>query len=127
MTTNFTLDNLSDAILDVRDIIEYYESLDENSAEELEEKEFIKENILDELKGNGDDEEWQGDWYPVTLVAERYFEEYAMELAYDCYDVPNNNHWPYNHIDWAAAANELLEDYCEINIKYDSRNYSFYF
>lgn len=122
---NFTLDNLNDEMLDVRDIIEYYESLNANDEDEKEIINFIKKNILDELAGNGGDKEWSGKWYPVTLIADRYFTDYAYELATDCYGVNNSYQWPYNHIDWKAAANELMMDYAEIIIKHDEEEYSF--
>src|SRR5688572_31690522 len=39
-------------------------------------EELVKLNaLLDELRGNGGDEEWRGEWYPITLVRESYFEE----------------------------------------------------
>jgi hypothetical protein len=46
--------------------------------------------ILDDLKSNGGDEKWRGDWYPVTLIRESYFEEAMDELVADCYEVPKN-------------------------------------
>lgn len=43
------------------------------------------------------------------FIDEDDFEEYAEELARDCYDLPEN--WPCNCIDWEQAANELRADY----------------
>lgn len=122
---NFTLDNLNDEMLDVRDIIEYYESLNEDDTNEKEIMDFIKGNILDELAGNGGDEEWQGKWYPVILIADWYFTTYAEDFAMDCFGVSDVANWPYNHIDWERAANELMIDYSEIIIKHDDKEYSF--
>lgn len=59
---------------------------DEENGEELE---GLK-NLLEDLKGNGGDEQWRGDWYPITLIRESYFEEAMDELVYDCYDVPKD-------------------------------------
>lgn len=112
-------------IIDVRDIIEYYESLNEDDPYEDEIMDFIKENILDELAGNGGDEEWNGEWYPVTLIADWYFTAYAEDFARECCDVGYDTHWPYAHIDWERAANELMRDYAEIIIKHDDKEYSF--
>lgn len=122
---NFTLDNLNDDIIDVCNIIEYYESLNEDDTNEKEIMDFIKKNILDELAGNGGDEEWRGEWYPVTLIADWYFTTYAEDFAKDCFDVSDVANWPYNHIDWERAANELMIDYSEIIIKHDDKEYSF--
>lgn len=46
--------------------------------------------LMEDLKGNGGDEQWRGDWYPVTLIRESYFEEYMDEMVADCYEVPKN-------------------------------------
>jgi hypothetical protein len=85
--------NLSADIIDVRDIIERVEELEdiccideetpsENVGDELEELETLK-SILEDLKGNGGDEKWNGDWYPLTLIADSYFEEAMDELLED--------------------------------------------
>jgi hypothetical protein len=85
--------NLSADIIDVRDIIERVEELEdiccideetpsENVGDELEELETLK-SILEDLKGNGGDEKWNGDWYPLTLIADSYFEETMDELLED--------------------------------------------
>jgi predicted DNA-binding protein len=131
------IDNRSD-ILDVRDIIERFEELEEHriatkaverywdgykwtgSTEEY--NEYIKlEKLLDELKGNGGDEQWKGDWYPITLIHRDYFEDYARELAEDIGAIDPNAGWPLQHIDWEAAANELEQDYS--NVYFDGEEY----
>lgn len=49
------------------------------------------ENLLSDLCGNDfGDEQWEGDWYPVTLIKEYYFEESMDEMVADCYDMPKN-------------------------------------
>lgn len=48
------------------------------------------ESLLSDLCGNGGDEQWGGDWYPVTLIRESYFEESMDEMVADCYDMPKN-------------------------------------
>lgn len=67
--------------------------------------------LLEELEGNGGDEEWRGAWYPVTLIRESHFEDYAQELAEDIGAIDRDAGWPLRHIDWEAAADELLIDY----------------
>ncbi len=54
--------------------------------------------------------------YGETLINEDYFTEYAEELARDCGMVQGDtDKWPYNHVDWDAAAGELKQDYTEID------------
>ena len=74
------------------------------------------EGILSALAGYGGDEEFEGDWYPVQLIAESYFQEYAQDLAEDCGMVDTNASWPMNCIDWEQAALELQMDYIPIII-----------
>mgnify|MGYP003516538994 CR=1 FL=1 len=126
-------------VLDVRDIIARIEELEtdlcdefgiENDEDENTElRALIAENdaddpselrtlyaLLDELAGNGGDEQWRGTWYPVTLIAESYFTDYARELAEDSGMIDRESSWPNNCIDWDAAAEQLQQDYtsCEI-------------
>ena len=75
------------------------------------------EGILSELAGYGGDEEFDGDWYPVQLIAESYFQEYAQELAEDCGMVDTSARWPMTCIDWEQAARELQMDYSSIEIR----------
>lgn len=72
--------------------------------------------LLDDLKGNGGDEQWRGDWYPITLIRDSYFTHYALELIEDCEGIPRNLP-DYIAIDWAATARNIRVDYtpCEIN------------
>lgn len=42
------------------------------------------------MKGNGGDEQWEGDWYPVTLIRESYFEDAMDEMIEDCYELPKD-------------------------------------
>jgi len=110
----------SDDLIDVRDVIARYEQLegelettedmDGTDSDEREELATLRE-LLDELKGNGGDEQWQGDWYPVTMIRDSYFEDYAQELAGDIGAVNSDTTWPNNYIDWEQASRELQQDY----------------
>ena len=124
--------DLSADVIDVRDIIarvlelrderdEYNDKMGDADAwsyvpdgepEELE----LLEGILSELAGYGGDEEFEGDWYPVQLIAESYFQEYAQDLAEECGMVDTSARWPMNCIDWEQAARELQMDYSSIEI-----------
>lgn len=70
--------------------------------------------LLEECKGNGGDEQWEGEWYPVTLVRDSYFEDYARELADDIGAINTEIGWPNNCIDWERAARELQQDYTSV-------------
>lgn len=118
MDTTTTQINIGDDIIDVRDVIERVEELrdleerDEMEAEELR----TLTGLLDELKGYGGDEQWEGDWYPLTMIHDSYFEEYARELADDIGAIDRNASWPLNNIDWKAAADDLRIDYAEVHV-----------
>jgi hypothetical protein len=126
MTTN-TLDDILGDIWDVRDLISRFEELQELkdelfiAFEDLEEFQQI-ESILDKLKGNGGDEQWQGDWYPVTMIVENYFTEYAQDLVSDIGDMPREIP-SYIEIDWDATADNIKRDYSSIDI--DGNTYYF--
>ena len=123
-----TTDNTNDIIM-VRDIIARVEDLREERdygdpvASELDELETLKSLLkaLNNNKGNGGDEQWEGDWYPVTLIRASYFTTYAQELAEDTGAIDSNAAWPNNCIDWERAARELRVDYSSVdfdNVKY---------
>ena len=114
-----TLDLTAD-IIDVRDIIDRIEEL-EPEVESSGEGEHITEwkaltAIMEDLKGNGGDEQWRGDWYPVTLIADGYFTEYVQELLEDCGDIPKNLP-DYIVIDWEQTARIIRTDYSAIEIR----------
>lgn len=88
--------DLTADIIDVRDIIARVEEL-ENEVADTEAQAWENRDeyatltaILDELAGGGGDEQWRGDWYPLTLIRESHFEEAMDELVHDCYEVPKN-------------------------------------
>lgn len=125
--------NLRAAVIDVRDIIarvlelrderdEYNEKMGSPDAwdgvpdgdpEEL----AMLEAILSELAGYGGAEEFDGDGYPITLIADSYFQKYAKDLAEDSGMVDTNASWPMNCIDWEQAARELQMYYSSIKIR----------
>ena len=116
MTTCTELDLTAD-VIDVRDIIARYEELDEmdDGLPDAEER-YQLSVILTEIKDTGGDEQWRGDWYPVTLIRDSYFKEYAQELAEDIGAVDVNATWPNNCIDWEHAARELRHDYTGVDV-----------
>jgi hypothetical protein len=118
-----TVDLTAD-IIDIRDIIERIEELPdliegegcEEQCNSYREELATMIGIMAELAGNGGDEQWRGDWYPLTLIRESYFEDYAQELAEDIGAVNRDATWPNNCIDWEQAARELRMDYTSTQI-----------
>jgi hypothetical protein len=118
---------LDDDIISVSDLTERYEELEsevegidpdeeDSSGWQTLKDEFDKlKEILEELKGNGGDEQWKGDWYPNCLIKESYFTEYSKDLCEDIGDIPSNLP-SYIVIDWKATAENLKVDYTEIEI-----------
>jgi len=104
-----------DDTIDLRYVIERFEQLsdteplDDEDAAEL----AALKALLEECKGNGGDHKWQGDWYPVTLIRDSYFKDYAQELAEDIGAVKGGD-WPNSYIDWDAAAEALQMDYTTV-------------
>jgi hypothetical protein len=88
-----------------------YLDWEKESGQELDEL----ESLLSDLCGYGGDHQWEGDWYPATLIAEGYFTEYAEDFAIDIGAVKRDAPWPNTHIDWEAAAEDLKSDYSEVD------------
>ena len=127
--TSTDLDLNADTI-DVRDIIERFEELEAAMPDNDEEcrnwadlAEFTQlGELLAELQGQGGDEQWRGDWYPVTLISEVYFVEYAQELCQDIGAIPDD--FPsYIEIDWEVTARNIQMDYSEVEV--DGTTYYF--
>jgi len=114
--------DLSADVIDVRDIIARYEELEElqESGDYLETPDCeLSElrKLLTELEGaDGGDEQWRGDWYPVTLIRDSHFKAYAQQLAKDIGAIDRDAKWPHNCIDWIHAARELQYDYTCVNV-----------
>lgn len=72
-------------------------------------------SLMDECKGNGGDEQYEGDWYPVTLIRDSYFKDYAQDLAEEGGMIPADAKWPCSCIDWDQAARELRMDYTAVD------------
>jgi hypothetical protein len=99
--TQTQLDLTADYI-DVRDIIARVEELNDeidaesfadapqDEADEVRSELATLTAILDDLRGNGGDEQWEGDWYPVTLIRDSYFETAMDELLEDIGNLPKD-------------------------------------
>lgn len=108
-----------DDIIDVRDVIARVEELEDiEDRDEDEAAEFaLLTGLLEEMKGYGGDEQWRGDWYPITLIRDSYFEDYAQELAEDIGAISSDMQWPLGCIDWERAARELQMDYSSVEFE----------
>ena len=73
------------------------------------------ESVLSDLRGNGGDEQFEGDRYPVTLIRDSYFVDVMQELVSDIGDLPRNI-TAYLAIDWDATADNLRADYSSTEI-----------
>ena len=118
----------TDDMIDVRDVIARIEELEADLALTDEDKtntgltaateiyDALRPLLafMEEMKGNGGDEQWRGDWYPVTAIRDSYFKDYAQELAEDCGMIHNGLAWPLTCIDWDQAARELRMDYTSV-------------
>lgn len=77
--------------------------LDDDEKEELK----TLEGILEGIEGYGSGHNWEGNRYPDILINESALAEYAEQYADDIGAVRTEG-WPCNHIDWEAAAKELV-------------------
>lgn len=109
-----------DDVIDSRDIIARLEYLREQLAAEdgneamLDDDEREELEMLEALANEG--EANISDWrHGETLIRDTYFREYAEQLASDIGAVNEDARWPNNHIDWDAAANELKQDYTDLD------------
>lgn len=109
-------------VFDVRDVIARYENLgtvvdDTDATADLRAELREIDQFLANVAGNGGDEEWCGDWFPVTFIADTYFTQYARNLASDIGAIRDDASWPYTCIDWEQAANDLRNDYSSIEVR----------
>ncbi len=70
-------------------------------------------DTLKELKGQGGDHKWRGDWYPAQLIRADEFENAMDELLEDCGELPKN--LPF-YLTVTVDYGALKMDYSEIEI-----------
>lgn len=109
-------------IIDVRDVIERIEELEsivgddhdaanQDDASELAQLESLMSDLADCGGGN---EQWRGTWYPLLLISESHFRDYAEQLAEDIGAINAAASWPNCYIDWDRAADALRMDYTPV-------------
>lgn len=111
---NRDIDNSED-IIDSRDVIARIEELEsDQDADIISEDETAELAALKALAEEG--ENASSDWiHGATLIRDSYFEEYARELAEDFHGKAiREASWPFDCIDWGAAAEALMQDYTSV-------------
>jgi hypothetical protein len=124
VSKTITKDVRGDDVFDLRDAIERLMELraerdglheqDENLSPENGDELNDLEELIDATRGYGGDEQFEGDWFPVVFVRERYFEDFAREEAESLDLIKSDTQWPYTCIDWKKAAYELRQDYSSL-------------
>ena len=102
----------SEDVIDSRDIlarIEELEGYDKPSEPEQDELKLLKA-LSEEAEGYSED--WK---YGAALIRDSYFEDYARELAKDIGAIKDDMAWPLTCIDWAEAAEQLQQDYTQVD------------
>ena len=120
------MEQLTADVTDSRDVIariERVESdldqarIDGNDTTDLEAELKALEEFAEEASG------YAPDWhYGETIIHAGYFTRYAQELS-DEMSLGDGAmaRWPFTHIDWEAAADELKMDYSEV--EFDGETY----
>jgi hypothetical protein len=98
---------------DLRDLLDEYDELCEQSAEEQDVDRY--ESLLALFGNFGGVEEARGQAEDDSaLIPEDDFEGYARQLAEDIGAISDSNAWPLTCIDWEQAASDLSMDYMAI-------------
>lgn len=80
-----------------------------DSSEEAEELKALL-TLQEEAEG------YASDWrHGAQLIRDSYFQTYAEEVAEEIGAIDRNAKWPLSHIDWAAAAEDLRQDYTSVD------------
>jgi|SRR5882724_11786831 len=113
-------------IIDSRDVISRIDELtarqsDADNIDPLSNSEMDELDSLVKLQNEAKD--YAEDWdFGATLIRGSYFTDYAKEFAEDIGAIEYAGlRWPFTHINWEAAADELKQDYTEVD--YDGITY----
>lgn len=127
--------DIGNEYLDLRDVIQLRKELVEQLAYDAEygvtgfdhEDAIEALGLINELEGDyfdGDMEAYAQN--ESQMIHENKFIDYAERFADDIGAIDSSARWPLNHIDWEAAAEELKQDYQEVEFgdhTYLIRNY----
>lgn len=95
---------------DVQERLDWLETVKDPTADEIHEQTELNK-LKEQYVNDYGDSSWE---FGAQFVRTSYFEQYAQELADDIGATNNDLRWPYNYIDWEAAAEELSMDYTEV-------------
>lgn len=109
---------------DSRDVVERLNEIkaDETAGmiPELRIERMVLEELLENLTEHFPPSKWGDVRTDVSCgvqgFAEHYAIEYAQDYASDVTGVDSEQSWPFCHIDWEAAADDLKEGYKEVEI-----------
>lgn len=73
------------------------------------------ESLLAEMAGKGGDEQWEGVWYPVTLIRDSYFEDAMDDMLEDCGMIPTFDNLP-SFVTLTIDYLALQQDYTSVEI-----------
>lgn len=113
----------SNPYLDTRDLYQEWEGLkarkdDEDQIDPLDEDEAERCVKLTDLFAEiGESAGIHGG----TMIPDSEFTAYAQELAEDIIADFDTARWPFTHVDWDAAADDLRQDYTEVT--FDGEDY----
>jgi len=126
------LETLQDAVSDAQESLDECQDTDEQEAladtlneatAELEDWQSEYQEELDEL--NDLESEVGDEWmHGETLIPADGFADYARDLAEDLHgNAIRDAAWPFDHIDWEAATDDLKSDYS--SVEYQGNTYLF--
>lgn len=135
------LQSLKDALKEAQDELEEFDPERPNVAPDdgvwHEEKERLEDAVESARSDFGEDEQEEleeldnlenevgSEWrHGETMIPAHQFRDYAEELAADSCDMEQADIWPFRHIDWGAAAEELKQEYSEV--EYQGTTYLFH-
>ena len=100
----------SENVIDSREVEERIKFLEEEDDVDREDGSQDMEELksLRALRENFDGVSW---YDGLILVRGDYFTDYAAEYAWSIGAIGHNVKWPYNHINWNDAADELRHDF----------------
>jgi hypothetical protein len=75
---------------------------------------------LEEFRSQAEDY-CDGPFRDVTFIGADRFTDHAKEFAEQIRDMDDDREWPFTHIDWEAAADELKQTFEEISL--DGRDF----
>ena len=126
------LETLQDAVSDAQESLDECQDTDEQEAladtlneatAELEDWQSEHQEELDEL--NALESEVGDEWmHGESLIPADGFADYARDLAEDLHgNAIRDAAWPFDHIDWEAATDDLKSDYS--SVEYQGTTYLF--